>query len=170
MKRYCLDTSGISNPLETTPEDIHGNIWRQVREFVESGQIAVTTEIYEELARLPGEIGECIRLNKPKLVLEIGDGPWDWRAYRDHLAALVTVHRPYISEYNGNNKDTVCMNDISIIALAKALDIPLVSMERAVLAPGNVSKTKRRIPDICAAESVTHLTFNEFLRIEKISS
>ena len=170
MKKYCLDTSGVSNPLETTPEDIHGNTWRQVRECIQSGQIAVTAEIYEELTRLPSETGECIRLSKAQLILEIGDDSWDWVAYRDQSAALVTTYHPYISEYNGNNRDTICMNDVSIIALAKTLDIPLVSMERAVVAPGNVSKTKRRIPDICDAENVTHLTFNDFLRIEGISS
>jgi hypothetical protein len=27
MKKYCLDTSGLSNPLEFMPEDIHVTLW-----------------------------------------------------------------------------------------------------------------------------------------------
>jgi len=28
MKKYAFDTSGISNPLESMPEDIHESIWK----------------------------------------------------------------------------------------------------------------------------------------------
>ena len=52
------------------------------------------------------------------------------------------------------------LNDISIIALAKATGLPLVSMESST---GNSAKRKR-IPDICDLEEVAHLTFNDFLR------
>ena len=27
MKKYAFDTSGISNPLESMPEDIHESLW-----------------------------------------------------------------------------------------------------------------------------------------------
>ena len=58
------------------------------------------------------------------------------------------------------------LNDISIIALAKALDLPLVSMEK----PASVNATARRkIPDVCRLVQVEHLTFNDFLRREGIS-
>lgn len=166
MKRYCFDTSGLSNPLETIPEDIHVNIWRQVRNFIQSGEIGVTTEIYTELVRLPGEMGICIRSSKAELILEVNDDGWDWRSYLQYSTEMITLHQHFISEYNGYSKDTICMNDISIIALAKCLAVPVVSMEKAVLAPGNTSSRKRRIPDICKAEGVEHLTFNDFLRRE----
>ena len=59
----------------------------------------------------------------------------------------------------------MCLNDISIVALAKTLNLPVVHMESWV--PED-NQTKRRIPNICALEGVAHLRFNEFLRAEKL--
>ncbi|MDQ3695478.1 MAG: DUF4411 family protein [Chloroflexota bacterium] len=170
MKKYCFDTSGLTNPLQHMPEDLHEGMWKQVRAFIEFGQVAVTTEIYEELIRVPGALGNCIRSNKQHLVLEVGDDAWDWKAYVMHSNEIVTSYQGFISEYNGNIKGTVGMNDVSIIALAKSLDISVVSMESPILVPGNQSQTKRRIPDICGSEKILHLTFNDFLRREQILS
>jgi hypothetical protein len=41
-------------------------------------------------------------------------------------------YRRYISEFNNNRKDTVGLNDISIIALGRTLNLPVVSMETLV--------------------------------------
>ena len=57
------------------------------------------------------------------------------------------------------------MNDISIVALAKTLDVPLVSMETK---SGKDAVKRRKIPDVCLLEGVEHLDFNEFLRREQI--
>ena len=57
MKKYCLDTSGLSNPLESMPEDIHSSLWLKIAGLVVDGKFAVTAEIYEELGHLPGPIG-----------------------------------------------------------------------------------------------------------------
>ena len=100
------------------------------------------------------------------MVMEIGDPGWDFTAYTTVVAALQVVHHDVIAEYNRNRKGTVGLNDISIIALAKALNLPVVSMERAA----SVNATARRkIPDVCLLEQVEHLTFNAFLRREGIS-
>jgi hypothetical protein len=74
-------------------------------------------------------------------------------------------YKEFISEYNGGSKKTVCLDDISIVALAKTLKVPVVSMEAPVTA---ASTKKLRIPDVCALEAVEHLRFNEFLRKEKL--
>jgi hypothetical protein len=73
-------------------------------------------------------------------------------------------HHKFISEYNGGSKKTVGLNDMSVIALAKSLGLPLVSMEVSVQS----SSVKRRIPDVCAIEAVEHLSFSDFLRKERI--
>jgi hypothetical protein len=59
---------------------------------------------------------------------------------------------------------TVGLNDITIIALASALEVPVVSMEVSAAS----SIRKKRIPDVCNELGITHLTFNEFLRTEGI--
>lgn len=59
MKKYFLDTSGLSNPLEFMPEDIHPTIWAKMAGLVTSGTFAVAVEIYDELKHLPGPSGSA---------------------------------------------------------------------------------------------------------------
>jgi len=113
------------------------------------------------MTHIPGSIGDCIRNNEAKLVLEVEQDGWDWRTYVEHVARMQLAYENVISEYNGNRKDTVGLNDISIIALAKTLGLPVVSMEATLK---QVSEKKKRIPEICALEGVAHYDFSEFLR------
>jgi len=165
MKKYCFDTSGISNPLETMPEDIHESMWSEFKtKCLEAGIVAVTAEIYSEMEHISGTVGDCIKEHKTEMLLEIGGADWDWNSYIDHTNRMQDEYKAYISELTGGSPKTVCLNDISIIALAKTLGLPLVSMEAMVPPEG----TKRRIPNICQTENITHLRFSEFLRAEKL--
>lgn len=166
-KKYCLDTSGFSNPLEFMPQDIHPTLWKQVEGIVTNGVLAATKEIYDELEHLPGDIGACIKAHRDLILLELGDASWPWPDYRTHASRMQVTHRSIISEYNGNRKGTVGLNDVSIVALAKALHLPVISMEKRSIPP---SATKVRIPDLCALEGVDHLSFNDFCRKEGIRS
>jgi hypothetical protein len=164
MKKYCFDTSGISNPLETMPEDIHESMWNDFKvKCLESGIIAVTEEIFEEMEHIPGTVGKCIKENKASLLMEIGED-WDWGSYIDNVNNMQEDHRDFISEFTGGSKKTVCLNDISIVALAKTLDLPVVSMEE----PVTVGAKKLHIPDVCKIQKVDHLSFSQFLRKEKL--
>lgn len=106
-----------------------------------------------------------MKKNCSALQLEIGEAGWDWPTYLEHAERLRVTYKPVISEYNGNRKSTVGLNDISIIALAKTLALPLVSMEKTSF---QASATKMRIPQVCYLESVMHMDFNQFLRAEGI--
>lgn len=165
MKRYCLDTSGISNPLESMPEDIYGGLWAQVRARIIAGAFAVTTEIFSELEHIQGAIGDCLRENQGSLVLEVGDDSWPFHDYITHAARMQVDHAQFIRENLGNKKGTVGLNDLSVIALAKCLALPVVSMERR---KAHQTDKLRQIPDICDSEAVVHMTFNDFLRAEGI--
>lgn len=160
-KRYCLDTSGLSNPLDTMPEAVafYRPIWGFVMAQIEGGLFAVNTEIYEELCLLPGNVGTCLQDNKSNLILEVGEN-WNWQAYLANVERMRTKYTSVISEYNGDRKSTIGLNDVSIVALAKTLGLPLISMESISF---QTSATKMRIPGLCAAEGVQHLTFNDFL-------
>src|SRR5262249_2982571 len=129
----------------------------------ESGIVAVTQEIYDEMVHIGGTVGQCIKDHKANLLLEVGED-WAWKEYIAHSNKMQDTHREFIREYCGGAKRTVCLNDISIIALAKALDIPVVSMEGRVTAGAK----KLHIPDVCDRESVEHLDFSQFLRREKL--
>jgi len=163
-KKYCFDTSGISNPLQRMPDDIFPSLWKKVVTIIESGRVAITTEIYDEMVNIRGMVGDCIIRNKQLMVLEVADNAWNWPTYIECVQKLTQTHKMFISEFTGGAKSTVGLNDISIIALAKALNLPVVSEE----SPATNSLKKRRIPDVCRLEQVEHLTFIEFLRRENI--
>ncbi|WP_417463327.1 DUF4411 family protein [Kordiimonas sp.] len=165
MKKYCFDTSGISNPLETTPLDIYKTLWAQFEEVVLSGSIGVTAEIFEEMMHIDGEVGELLKKSKSSLICEVEEDWWDWPKYVEYSANLIVKYGEFISEYTGGSPKTICLNDMTNIALAGTLGIPVVSMEVST-AP---SVTKKRIPDICAMEGVEHLMFNDFLRAEGLT-
>jgi uncharacterized protein DUF4411 len=167
MKKYCLDTSGLSNPLEFMPEDIHPAMWAKVAALVTGGTFATTVEIYEELKHLPGPIGECIKDNDAVLQMEIEEPDWDWHTYLSHYEEMKARHAAVISEYNGNRKGTIGLNDLTIIALAKTLGLPVISSEKKTNI-GQESDKRQKIPDICIKEGVVHLDFNDLLRAEGI--
>lgn len=168
MKKYCLDTSGLSTPLEFMPEDIHPTIWAKVGELVASGTFASTVEIYEELKHLPGPIGECLKDNAANIQMEVEED-WDWQTYLTHYEEMKVRHQDVISEYNGNRKGTIGLNDLTIIALAKTLGLPVVSSEKKTSVDQDSGK-RQKIPDICAKEGVVHLSFNDLLRAEEIKN
>lgn len=169
MKRYCFDNSGFSNPHETMPEDIpvYAPLWAELRDYILSGHVATTWEIYQEMCHIPGAFGECLKAQKDNLVMEVGDSSWPFQRYIDHYKRMQLQYHDFISEYaHSGSKKTIGLKDLTIIALAKTLGLPVVSMEVSVLH----SPFKRRIPDICTLENVAHHTFNDFLRLEGIGS
>jgi hypothetical protein len=168
MASYCLDTSGLSNPVENLPEDIFTSLWDRVKKVIEDGKICCNPEILEELGSIDGGLGDCLKACSAAMCYEIGDDKWPWQEYLECVETLKVKYEPVISEYNGNRKGTVGLKDISIIALAMTLKLPLVSMEKPnIYQP---STRKMRIPDVCKVEGVKHLTFNEFLRAEGITT
>ena len=160
--------SGLSNPAseDVLPQDIHVSLWSKIQAIIIDGSIAVTEEIYDELTHIPGDLGECIKEHKAALLLEVGDESWDGETYIAHGIRMQDDHQKFIREFNGGGKGTVGLNDVSIIALAKTLKLPVVSMEKP---KAHASQKKRTIPDICAAENVTHMTFNDLLRAEGVT-
>ncbi len=104
MKKYCFDTSGISNPLETMPEDIHKSMWSGFPDRIEAGIVAATTEIHGEMCHIPGTVGACLITNKASVVLEVGEASWSISIIRLrcrprkqplYLSLLADPLRPY---------------------------------------------------------------------------
>jgi hypothetical protein len=148
------------------PEDIHESLWTRVKAVIERGEIGVTREIYDEMTHITGSVGECIRANEDALLLELGQSVWDFTLYIEHSQRMLIQHRDFISEFCGGSKKTVGVNDVSIVCLGQTLKIPVISSEKPCAQMPNAKK--RHIPDICGAESVLHMTFNDFLRAEGI--
>jgi len=166
LKLYSFDMSGLSNPYQTMPESvpIYRPIWECVRRCIADGKIGVTTEIYEELTHIRGELGACIHRHKSALLMEVDEG-WDGARYIGEYDRMRKVHAEWIAEYTMKSPaNTICLNDLTAVALAKTLGVPVVSMEsRAIGSPKH-----KRIPDICDLEDVLHYSFNDFMTIEGI--
>lgn len=162
MPKYCVDTSGLSHPYEEIPEDIHETLWKRVRDTIAAGHVAVTQEIFDEIVHIQGGLGDYLKQRKALILYEIQKGNWNWQEYVKHATRMQVDHKEYIREFCGGSPKTVCLNDISIVALAKTLRLPVLSMEKRV----EKNAKKRHIPDICDAEGVPHLSFNDFCRKE----
>jgi hypothetical protein len=165
MPKYCLDMSGLSNPAQQMPQDIHATLWESIAGLITGGVFATTAEVYGELTHIPPPIGACIAANEAALVYEVGVEHWNWKSYLSHTTRMQHQYEEFISERNNNREHTINLNDLSVIALGKTLILPVVSME----ARKGVNAIKRRaIPDICDLEGVPHMDFSELLRAEGI--
>ncbi|KAA9010154.1 DUF4411 family protein [Histidinibacterium aquaticum] len=168
MPKYCLDTSWISNPLLEMPPDIHVSLWEKIGHLIDVGSFCWNVEIWEELdGSIGGQVGQQLGNAKQECCLEVGVGSWAWRRYLKIFEGYRTKYKDYISEYNGNRKGTVGLNDCSIVALGATLRLPVASMERRNTTP---SQKKIRIPELCDRENVEHFDFNRLLRAENIKA
>lgn len=166
--KYCLDTSGFSNPLLEMPDDIHKTLWKKVISKIDAGILCWNAEIAEELESIYGLVGTCLKKCKGTCCYEVGEGDWPWLEYLKVNKEWRTRFTPFISEYNNNRKRTVGVKDVSIVALAKTLDLPVVSMEKRHT--GQASEKNLRIPNLCDCVSVVHYDFTQWLRKEEISA
>lgn len=158
--------SGFSNPIQGMPEDIYVSLWAQICDRVKAGHFAATAEVYEELTHIPGNVGQCLVDHEAEIKLEVGAGDWDFATYLAHFAALHPKYEPFING-TGGSKMSLSIPDFSIVMLGKTLALPVVSME--IPCAKNPGTKSRKIPDVCAAENVVHMTFNDLLRAEGIT-
>jgi len=168
MPRYCLDTSWISNPLLEMPPDVHVTLWGRIRDLIEGGVFCWNTEIWEELdGSIQGDIGEFLKACNDGSCYEIGADHWNWRGYLENFEKVRVEYQGFISEYNGNRKNTVGLNDCSIVCLAKTLDLPVASMEKRSTQP---SVRKLRIPDLCDRIGIEHFDLTGLMRAEGLTA
>lgn len=168
MPRYCLDTSWISNPLLDMPPDVHVTLWARIIEMLEDGAFCWNEEIWEELdgSIYDDGVAQCLTDCKDDACHEVGSDDWDWKKYLEHVERVRVEYKDYISEYNSNRKNTVGLNDCSIVCLARTLSLPVASMEKP---NRNPSEKRIRIPELCDREGVEHFDLTKLLRAEGIT-
>lgn len=149
------------------PEDIHKTLWPSVISRIEAEIFCWNVEIATEMSSIEGAVGAALKVCNGSCCLEVGKGDWDWGAYVKTNNSWRDDYKQYISEYNGNRKNTIGLNDLSIVALAHTLGLPMVSMESPNL--GQPSNSKLRIPDLCSLVNVDHYNFTQLCREEGIT-
>jgi len=110
-------------------------------------------------------VGQCLKDHMAEIRLEVGSGRWNYNDYIGNFKALHPRYEKFIAG-TGGSKASLSMADFSIVILAKTLALPVISMETACA--HNLHTKSCKIPDVCAAEGVLHMTFNDFLRSEGI--
>lgn len=166
MFEYCLDTSGLSNPYIEVPPTIYKTLWQIVYDLIDVRTFCWTKEIDSQLSLIRGDLGAKLREQSSHCCYEIGTDNWPWREYIDTIDEWHYVYQENISEYNGNRKNTIDLADLSIVALAKVLEKPVLSMEKP--SPIFSSSRRLRIPDLCVSEDVEHVDFNTVLLQRRI--
>ena len=129
------------------------------------GVFATTTEVYDELILMPGNVGQCLRDHSAEIKLEVGAGNWNYAGYIANFQKLHPKYQHFIAG-TGGSKASLSMPDFSIVILGMTLALPVVSMERPCAQ--NLHTKSRKIPDLCNAEGIVHMDFNELLRAEGI--
>ncbi len=165
-KKYCLDTSGLSNPRMVLPDDIFVSVWNHVYLMIELGAFAVTKGIFSELEMIEGGMGKFISENR-KMMLMDRDGDWNEGEYLSIFEDFKERYRSVLSTPEVRKRRTIDQNDLSIVALGKAMRLPVITMESR---PIQISQKRKRVPEICDLESVEWLTFNDFLRRENFKT
>jgi len=152
------------------PPDIHETLWRVLANLVDAGTFCWNKEIWNEIdGSIYGDIAQNLKAaNKAGCLYDLDDPSWDVRSYIDNQNDLCARYSGYIAEYNGKD-NTVGLNDVSIIALAKTLNKPVASMERENTNPGS-SLIRMRIPELCSREKIPHLNFVQLLRKEGVKA
>ncbi len=167
MARFCLDTSWISNPLQTMPPDVHVTLWKKIFTLVEDCAFCWTEEISHQLERIPNaQFIEILKVINKVACFDLEKDGWPRTAYQEHFNRVTRKYQHVIKEYNGDRQATIDIADCSIVCLGITLGLPVVSMEK----PNDHSRKRRmRIPDLCEEENVTHYDMTQFLRQEGIT-
>ena len=165
MKKFVLDTSGLSKPIQDMPPHRHKRLWNCIKQSIGNGVFATTEEVFEEeMLLLPDGIGAYMADNRSSIVLDFGDPYVNWNDYVITANEMQILYRESTQRTLQGRTDTVGIKDISVVALAKVLNLPLVS--EAALIHDTSQTYKRKIPNVCAEYSVKHLSFNEFIDAE----
>lgn len=149
------------------PEDIHKTLWSSVVSKIDAHIFCWNVEIATEMDSIKGSVGAALKNCNSSCCFVEDEGSWDWASYIAINNTWRGQFKQYLSEYNRNRKNTIGLNDLSIVALAHTLKLPVVSMEAPNL--GQPSQTKLRIPDLCREVQVRHLNFTQLCRNEGIS-
>ena len=78
MHKYCLDTSGLSNPFLEMPEDIYVSLWPKVMSSMDAGVFCWNYEIAEELKTIFGTLGDRLKACNGYCCFEVGKGDWSY--------------------------------------------------------------------------------------------
>jgi hypothetical protein len=134
------------------PPDVFPTLWQNLDQFIESGEIVSTEEVYIETAKKADELHEWIKDRKHML---ISLSPDIQRVATD----LLTDYPRLVDTLKGRSQA-----DPFVIATAIEMKADVVTGE---VRTGNL--TKPRIPDVCDARGIRWINFLQMIRELKLT-
>jgi hypothetical protein len=134
------------------PPDVFPTLWQNLDQFIESGEIVSTEEVYIETAKKADELHEWIKDRKHML---ISLSPDIQRVATD----LLTDYPRLVDTLKGRSQA-----DPFVIATAIEIKADVVTGE---VRTGNL--TKPRIPDVCDARGIRWINFLQMIRELKLT-
>lgn len=151
--RYCIDTSGFIKGWRYYPPGNFPAVWRDVESLIVGGSLIAPEEVYEELKRG-------------------GDDLYDWTCKRNGLfiphdadiqntVSAILADPEHAKLLYSQSDATLVVADPFVIASAKVHACTVISGEDLQLSP---SPRKTKIPNVCAAMGIEHVSFLEFIQ------
>ena len=149
MPLYSIDTSCLINAWNKTYQpDLFPSIWEHIESLWCNGTIAITEQVFHEIARKDDAIHAWCQERKD-LFLTIDD------ALQDKLTLLMTNHERIAATGDGRN-----FADPWVIALAQTFSPALT----VVTEEDKGKETNPKIPYLCDKEGLNCINFNMLLR------
>ena len=148
MTIYCIDSSAwLDGWVRDYPRDVFPSLWEKLGEYIATGVLKCSEEVYVELKRKVDGLHEWLMARKAVFVttdVEI----------QKRVAALLKEHPRLVDTIRGRSQA-----DPFVIAVAEHLGAVVVTGETP---RGNLDVPK--IPDVCKARDIRCIDFLAMLR------
>jgi uncharacterized protein DUF4411 len=146
---YSIDTSALMDAwVRYYPPDVFPRLWEQLAASINDGLIVATEEVYRELQQYKGELSMWVG-ERRQMFISIDE------QVQAVVQDIMTTHPNLVDENTGKSGA-----DPFVIALARVRGLAVVSAERS-------KPSKPKIPDVCTAKGVRHITLVELFREQK---
>lgn len=154
MKRYCIDTSGLTHAWrDFYPPSCFPSLWKDIEACINDGRLIAPDEVYEELKRGGDDLFDWAKL-MPNLFVRhdtaIQNIVSDILAHPEHSKLLYSKHAA-----------SLVIADPFVIAAAQVHGCAVISNEIFMFTS---SPNKTKIPNVCADRGIEHLSVLEFIR------
>lgn len=153
---WCLDTNVVVSFLREDDEEAYSRqvlpeAWQAFEADISTGLIVAPTQVRDELEVWCADIPDMHLwlASRPGMFRELDAGALGW------AKTVVNTYPAYASSRNYTG-------DLCVIALAAALGLTVVSNEKP--AKGQPSRSRPKIPDVCAELNVGYVSVIGYLR------
>ncbi len=145
---YCIDTSAILDGwVRYYPPDVFPALWKNLEAMIEAEELIAPEEVLREIEKKEDELHKWVKSHEKMF------HPLDEAVQRATAEILTKFPRLVDSEKERSRADPF------VIALAKTVDCPVVTGEKAA-----GTKDRPKIPTVCDHFGVRHLSLLGLIR------